>query len=166
MKIYTVIRTIGEPTLSKCVKAVRERNLAYVVLNKKESLEEKVKKTIGVGSKVVAQYDWVMALDADVELTMSKEEIEDYCDKMDARKVFCFTGYVDCTKRGLIDGLHFYKTEYCEKLYELIKDKDFSYRPGRAEFEMVQMAMKSGVGKWEVGYLRVPFGIHYWKNKK
>ena len=162
-KVYVVIRTIGEETFSDCVKSVFERNFAYMVLRDYKPLEKAAKETIGIGMRCAELFDWVMALDADIVLSASVSEIEEYCKRMEKENRFCFTGYVKCSKRGIVDGIHFYRTKYCKRVYDFVKNIDFSYHLGREEYEIVKTAKEKLKLDWVVGDKRTPLGIHYFE---
>jgi len=163
-KVYVVVRTIGESTLLKCLESLIKKEIPFSVVRYKP-LELAAKETIRTGFLLKGEYDWVIGLDADVELTMNKEEIERYCDeqKKEFPDSWCFTAWLDCTERGIISGTQFFRTEYCERVYNYIKDRDFSYHLGREEYE-IKKVCKSELGLgWELGIKKIPFGIHYFK---
>jgi len=160
-KVYVIVRETGESSLEDCIQSVEEREFDYEVI-KEEPLEQAVRVIIDKGVELMGKYDWVLVLDADVKLTMSREEIEVYCYRMGEDNLFCFTGYLDCTQRGLIDGLHFYKIRYCLGAQHYLKTREYSKYRGHEEFEMVQALKLHANLNWKVGDQRVSFGTHYW----
>jgi hypothetical protein len=170
MKVFVAIKSTGEKTLKDCIKSVEERGFDYAVFGDKESLEEKVKKILKFGVESSDKYEWIMSLDADVVLTASREFIEEMCcilentEKIDSRIVdnfFSFTSFINCTKRGIVSGIRFYRTMYCKVLYEMVENKDFSYHKGREESEMCNVVRNEFGFSWES--IRPFIGIHYWE---
>jgi len=108
-----------------------------------------------------------MAVDADVMITKSKEWIENYCEKMNETSWFCFTAWLDCTKRGLITGLHFYRTDKCKDAYDIIKKKDFSWHKGREEYKICRLLKIDYNFFYSGGTPEESFGTHlfYINNK-
>lgn len=165
-KVCAVVRAVRERSLKDCISSLERLDIDYVVIKDKSTLEEKAKKTIKLGWELENKYNWIMAVDADVIITMTKRRLENYCEEMSNRNWFCFTGYLECTKRGLIDGLHFYNTNYCKKCYNIIEKINFTYNPGRSEYEIVKTLKNRGYN-WDVGYKRISFGVHlYHVNRK
>jgi len=167
-ELYVVVRTIGEETFDKCLHSVRERDLPYSIVENFKPLQEAVKQTMVEGLK--SEADWVMALDADIILTMDAEKIIRYCDIMkrlheeiEDIRLFCFTGYIDCTERGVTDGIHFYNGDYLQEFYDRIKYASFVER-GRAEYSMKKLFQYENLNRgyrWRTGCLKMPFGKHY-----
>jgi hypothetical protein len=139
-KVYVVIRTIGEKTTENCINAVTERfGNDYRIVRDFKPLEMASKETIRIGAELADSFGWIMAVDADVILDKSRVWIEDYCKKMKldfGDRLFSFTGYVDCTRRGFIPGIHFFRTKFCQEIFDRIKDTSFQHRPGRDESEI------------------------------
>ena len=163
-KCFAVVRTIGERSILDCLGSLVERDIPFAVL-RYEPLELASKETIRIGSLLKDKYDWIIALDADIKLTMSKEQIEKYCENQEGGRPndWCFAGWLNCTKRGLISGLNFFRTSECQKVYDYIKDKDFSFHKGREEYEIKKIC-KSEIGlNWDTGIELAPFGIHYFE---
>ena len=164
-KIFVVVRTTGEETLDECLRALKYRDIPYTVLRDYKPLEKASKETIKIGAEKFKQgYDWVLAVDADVVMTMNREELEKYCDKHDKKfpeKWFCFCGYLHCTKRGLISGLHFFRTSECQKAYDLVKDVDFQWHKGREEYEICCYLRENHKMWWCSGYKELAMGVHY-----
>ena len=165
--VYVVIRTIGEKTYQQCLNKVIEMGFEYDVVSFVKRLEKASKKTIQIAGKISDKYEWVMALDADIILQMNKKQIERYCKQMSNeykdRKLFSFTGYIDCTKRGIVSGIHFFNTKYCREVFNYVKNKDFSFHLGREEYEICETA-KNDLGMLVVGgYKEMPFGKHFFE---
>jgi len=138
-KVYVVIRTIGESTLKECINSVTKRGFSCSTVKDYRPLEKAAKETIRLGS-LMLDYDWIMALDADVILTASRNEIERHCYYMERKykKIFAFTVHAEDTKRGIIPAVHFYKQQHCHRAYLYLKDTKFgNYRIHKAESEMV-----------------------------
>jgi len=155
-KMYAVIRTVGEITLSSCEAKLKEREIDYCILKDLKPLELASKETIKKGMEL--EYEWIMTVDADLLVTMSKKELEDYCEDMKNLhndKIFSFTGYINCTRRGIVHGIHFFRTRYCKQVYNYVKDKDYGFHRGREEWEICQTAKNElGLGgpngEWEI----------------
>lgn len=163
-KIYAVIRTVGEKTTINCRKAVGDRfGLDYKILWDFRPLEKVAKETIRTGAERVKEFDWIMAVDADIVLTKPRWFYEEYCQNMRDEfedRLFSFTAYLDCTKRGLIGGMHFFRTRYCQRVFDRIKDVSFQYKPGREESEICWWVRdKMAIGTVQ-GSVVTPFGIH------
>lgn len=162
--VHVIIRTIGEETYAECLQKVVGMGLCYSVVSYVKPLEMASKKTLKIAGEVADRYEWVMALDADVILTMTRKGIEDYCKEMEYRyrdkRLFSFTGYVNCTKRGVISGIHFFRTKYCREVFEHVKDRGFGFHRGREEYEICEVAKNELNFKVVNGYFRVPFGGH------
>lgn len=166
-----VIRATTESSLDDCIKSVKEKKIPYFLIHNSESLENKAKETIKIASENSDKYDWVMALDADIILTMSKKDIEAYCTEMENpghynpkyQDIFCFTGYATCTKRGLVCAINFYRTRYCGIIYDKIKEIDFSFHKGREEYEIKKYVKDYWGLDWQRGYKQLSFGIHFFE---
>lgn len=163
--VYVIIRTIGEKTFPECRKAVSERfgEYGFSVLENYKPLEKASKECIRIGAELSNNYDWILVVDADVILEMSKEDINDYAQVMKEMyedTLFTVTCYLDCTKRGLIDGMHLFRTSYCRQVYDYVKDKSFDFHIGREEYEICQMAKHELGFPGKAGYTRISFGKH------
>lgn len=166
--VYGVVRTIGEPTLEKCKESLCSLGFEFEVLENVKPLEMASKRTIQIGiQKQKEGFKWIMAVDADIILKLDQKTIENYCLQMEktyGERLFGFTAYLDCTKRGFIDGMHFFRTKYCMNVYNYVKNKNYNYRVGREEYEICQTA------KNELGYLvprglwEISFGTHIYKS--
>jgi hypothetical protein len=167
-KLRAVVRTTREPSQDMCLFNLEKNGIDYYVINNLSSLEEKSKETIKLG--IDNKAEWLMTVDADVFIEITRKEIEQYCEEMKKLyddEIFVFTGYLDCTKRGFISGLHFFRTKYCKQVYNLIKDMDFSWHQGREEMEICREVEKQFGLKHIQGYKRVSFGVHNFEiNKK
>jgi len=165
-KVYVIIRTLDEKTLPDCIKAVEERGFDYYIAQGCIPLEKAARRTLEVGS-MMEEYDWVIALDADVILTASRKEIEDYCKYMERvfKKLFCFTTWVEDTKRGVIPGVHFYKRNKCSKAWHYAIQKVFGGKiPRKAESEMVYwLHMYKGLRRVTSGHKQFIIGKHIWE---
>lgn len=161
-KLRAIIRGMDESSLIECIEATSER-LPFAISYSPSPLKDKVLDTLKL-AKIIKE-DWIVGVDADVILTMKREELEDYCDRMDEDKLFCFTGWLECTERGLIDGMHFYKKEYCGVIYEYLKNENLFIpeRPHKAEWQMCEMVKEHMGLNWKQGTLKTPMGKHLWQ---
>ena len=163
-KLYGAIRTIGESTTDRCIEQVKKLGFNYCVIRDYKPLENASKETIRKAGTLKDRYDWVMTIDADEILDkMTLKKLENYCDKMKKEyddKLFCFTGYVDCTKRGVIDSIHFFRTRYCEDIYNNIKDKNIGEREGKEESDICNWVVSNMNLKWAIGKWKVPMATH------
>ena len=151
-----------------CIKAVEERGFEYYLVNGYIPLEKASRRTLEVGSLMKA-YDWILALDADVILTASKKEIEDYCSEMERlhknENLFSFTVKIDDTKRGVIDGVHFFRQKYCSKAWNYAIQRVFGGKVSRkAESEMVYWLHRyKGLKRMVKGNRKFIVGKHIWE---
>jgi hypothetical protein len=168
-KVYVVIRTIGEKTTQDCVRAVMERfGNDFEVISDIKPLEAVARKTFEIGARKGGEFQWIYAVDADVILTQSREWYENACAEMKMEfddRLFCFNGFLDCTKRGKIVGSHFFRTRYCAEVLDKIKDVSFAYKSGRAESEMCWW-VRNKMALGTVSFLREKdiFGKHILTN--
>lgn len=158
-KLRAVIRGTKESTLIECIEAV-SGILPFAIVYSSASLQEKVLATLKIGT--ISTEDWIVGVDADVILTMQREQLEDYCEMQGEENLYCFTGWLDCTKRGLIDGMHFYQRKYCGLAYEYLKDKQLFIpdRPHKAEWQMCEMVKESLGFRWKQGQPKISMGKH------
>ena len=160
-KVFCVVRATNEDSFNDCIGALENLKYPYVVIKSDSSLEDKSKSTIKIGAEKSGEYGWIMAVDADVIITQQVDWVEKYCEHMEKNTDwFCFTGWLDCTKRGLIVGLHFFRTSECQKAYDIIKDRDFSFHMGRQEYEICKLLKLTYGMNWDTGYLKESFGKH------
>jgi len=163
-KVYAIIRATKEKTFKDSFSSLVNKDFSVAVIKGNSTLEDKTKQAIKMGSSLSDNFDWIMVVDADVIVNMSLQQIISYINwqerKTKENRFWCFTGYVDCSKRGLIHGLHFYKTKYCKEAYEAIKNKSFQYHKGREEYEICKYLQDNHNLRWKVGYNEKPFGIH------
>ena len=163
-KVYAVIRTIGEVSLEDCIGALKNQGFTEYRIVKDLTLQNATKEILRIGYEKDQEYDWIMVVDADIILTVSKEEIEEYCNGIPKQdKLFCFTGWLFGTKIGYRDGMHFYRTKYCKEALNLIKYLDFSWHKGREESEICNYVKNNSTLVWRPGYKdykKVCFGIH------
>lgn len=166
-KVYAVVRCTREKTLDDCIASLEIKGFDYSIIKNKDTLETKTKEIIRKGIELKNNYDWIMAIDADVIISLNKQEMVSYCNwqekKTKINRFWCFTGWLDCTARGLIAGLHFYKTKYCKEAYGYIKDKDFQFHKGREEYEIVKFLQDKHNLRWDLGYRKKPMGVHLFK---
>jgi len=159
-KVYAVVRTIGEISLDDCIGALKVHNIPYEIVEGL-SLQNAVKKILRIGYEKQEEYDWIMVVDADIIVTASKEEIEKHCEKMSENKdLFVFTGWLLGTKIGYRDGMHFYRTKYCDEIFNKIKYLDFSFHKGREESEICNYVVNNTKYKFEVSDKKLCFGVH------
>lgn len=163
-KLFAVIRFKDEVTINACRLALQELDIPYLIISG-TTLDKASKLTLATAR--ITGADWVMAVDADVIITMSKKDIIEYCDEMKEDNLLSFTGYVFGTKRGLIDGIHFFNAENTEKALDIVKDRIFKKENGtthhREESEMLWYLRDNHNLTTKQGYKRIPFGIHFWK---
>ena len=161
-KLRAIIRGVNESSLIECIEAVSER-LPYAISYSPSPLQDKVLDTLKL-AKVINE-DWIVGVDADVILTMPGAELEDYCAKQEEDNLFCFTGWLECTDRGLIDGMHFYRRKYCGLIYEYLKDQDIFIpeRPHKAEWQMCEMVKEHMGFNWKQGNPKISMGKHLWQ---
>jgi len=168
-KVFCVVRAVKEKSLADCVSSLERLGFNYRILKGDSSLELKVKRTLEIGKEKAKDYDWVMAVDADVIINRKVEWVENYCEQTEETNedLFSFTAWLDCTERGLIDGLHLYKTSKCEGALSIIKGEDFSWHKGREEYEICQFLKKYQGFDTGRGIIREMFGTHlfYINNK-
>lgn len=163
-KVYAIIRGVNEKSFGRCEDLVKAFGYDYIIFRNDSSLEDKSKASILIGSMLDKnKYEWVWVIDADIEISAAPVFIEEYCDMMKENykdTLFCFTGYLDCTKRGLIDGTHFFRTKHCKTAYDIIKNVDFSFHMGRQEYEICQLLKEKHNLPWRVGDKRLSMGLH------
>ena len=163
-KVYVIIRTVGEKTTQDCVRAVMGRfGDDFEIISNLKPLEKASRRTLEIAAEKAGQFDWVFAVDADVILTQTREWYEERCAEMKREfddRLFCFNGWLECTKRGLIVGSHFFRTRYCAEVLEKTKNISFAYKPGRAESEMCWW-VRDKLAMGTVSFLREEvFGKH------
>ena len=83
--------------------------------------------------------------------------------KTKINRLWSFAGWLDCTERGLISGMHFYRTKHCLEALQKIKGKSFQYHKGREEYEICKFLQDKHNLRWVLGYKKKPMGVHLFK---
>ncbi len=170
--LYTFIRTIGEKTTDECKKSLIKKgfNENFLTIENYKPLAKAVKEIIKISGDIKNYYRWTVVFDADMIINVKRYELEYYCWEMEdilrnkyKDNYFMFTGYVDCTKRGIVDSIHFYRTKYCEKIYNFIKDREYKKRVGKDESEIcIDVIDNLNLG-WSTGYKKIPMAKHIYE---
>lgn len=170
--LFAFVRTIGEKTIDKCIKSLQKKgfNYDYMVIKDFKPLAKATKEVIKISGEIKDSYRWTVVFDADMIVNLNRYELEYYCWEMEdilrgrfQDKYFMFTGYVDCTKRGIVDSIHFYRTKYCEEIYNFIKDKEYNKRVGKDESEICIDVIENLKLGWSTGYKKIPMAKHIYE---